>query len=264
MTEEINSHYQQMIENCTLPQFNDYHFDQNLTAETYITVIRKMLACVRHECYLECQKVFSDPSKKSLTEAECEEMLSRMQETKQEEYRLRILQKHNIEVPVGCPPKRIMQKAYLTYATQRPNGLENNKPWMEKVQHEHQIHAKIFDKICKNEKIEGIEENPMDGQDVESYEAALVQGTLIKNVSAKGVEEVTLQPSASSIDEADQLLSKHKKTRAAAEVIESQAESSSVNAESAQQEPVAQEEVKQEEQSQAVASQGVAENQPES
>lgn len=230
--DEIALNQQLMFEDYVLPKFTDFEFDQNLTADTYISVIRKMLACVRHWAHLECQKTFAESGKKQLTDQEAEDLLAKIQETKQEEYRLQILQKYNISVPAGTPPKRIMQRAYLTFATQRPHGLQNNKPWMDKVQHEHQIHAKIFDKICRNEKVEGIEEDPLEGPEIDNYEAVLVPGTLFKRKNDQGEEEVSLQPDAKSIDEADQLLSKHKKKRAGGEASESQAEAPSALAES--------------------------------
>lgn len=186
--------------------------------ELYITVIRKMLACVRHEVYLQCEKQFNDPAnrKSSLTEQEAEELLSKIQETKQEEFRKKILAQNGIVLPDNVPPKRIMQKAYLTFSTMRVSGLPNNKPWMSRVQHEHQIHAKIFDKITRGEKVEGIEENPLEGKDIDNYEAMLVPGTLFKRKNDKGEEEVSLQPDEKSLNEADALLKRHKTKKAAA------------------------------------------------
>lgn len=123
-----------MFDKVMLPSITNLQFSEKLTMDTYILIIRKMLACVRHVAYQECQAKFNDPNNRKtfLTEEEADALLTMIQETKQENFRLEILARNGVVVTDNEPPKRIMQRAYLTYATLRVNG-PNNKPWMTRV-----------------------------------------------------------------------------------------------------------------------------------
>lgn len=99
----------------------------------------------------------------------------------------------------------------MTYATAGSDKALNKK-WMDQISHEHKVHADIIDKLAKNEKVEGIEEDPLTAN-VEDYDISVVPGTLLKQTGADGAEVVTLQPNSKSIDQAELLMQKHKSKR---------------------------------------------------
>jgi hypothetical protein len=53
-------------------QVKEMHFDipKELTREVYVQVIRKVLACVRHEVYKEVQKILKKDKKNNLSNEE--------------------------------------------------------------------------------------------------------------------------------------------------------------------------------------------------
>ena len=113
-----------------------------------------------------------------MTDVESEDLLQKITETTQEGYRQKIMDLYAIEVPAGEPPKRVMQKSYLTFATDKADRVAN-KRWLDAVSHEHKIHADIIDKLAKGERVEGIEEDPLTSN-VENYETSVIPGTLLR------------------------------------------------------------------------------------
>jgi hypothetical protein len=88
-------------------------------------VIRKVLACVRREFYMRSQEKMKKQGKTMLTEKEIEEIQDSITEEQQDEYRKNALRLFGINLAPNQIGKRLMQKAYLTYATvsSSPQGL---------------------------------------------------------------------------------------------------------------------------------------------
>jgi hypothetical protein len=95
------------------------HFDlpENLTRETYVQTLRKVLACVRHELYNRVQEILKRDNKEKVSQDELMAIQEDIYSTKQEEYRRKALALLNIELPSNENPKKLMQKAYLVYST---------------------------------------------------------------------------------------------------------------------------------------------------
>lgn len=100
-------------------QVSEIHFDipEQLTRESYIQVIRKVLACVRHEAYFKFQEMLKSSGKEKLTVDEVDSVLDKIASDSQEVYRAKSLELYKIPVPSDDTPKRVMQKAYLKYST---------------------------------------------------------------------------------------------------------------------------------------------------
>lgn len=68
------------------------HFDipPNFTKEVYIQILRKVLACVRHDAYFKIQEVLKRDKKETITKDERDEILEAIYDNKQEEYRAKV------------------------------------------------------------------------------------------------------------------------------------------------------------------------------
>ncbi len=87
---EVMSDIEQLHEQVIIKQnVKEMHFDipKELTREVYVQVIRKVLACVRHECYNEVQKILKRDKKNNLSNEEFDQVINDINEQHQETYR---------------------------------------------------------------------------------------------------------------------------------------------------------------------------------
>lgn len=112
-------------------------------------MIRKVLACVRHEAYGKIQALLHTPGQKKtkLSPEELDDILEKIQQGNQEVYREKALKLYGVTVPEGDNAKRLMQKAYLVYSTVSTMKDADGNPirarWQEQISHEHKIHGEI-------------------------------------------------------------------------------------------------------------------------
>jgi hypothetical protein len=83
----------------------------------YVQIIRKVLACIRRECYNEVQSSLKRDYKERMGKDEFDEILKNIADNSQEKYRGAALTLFKVDVPEESTPMKTMQKAYLVYST---------------------------------------------------------------------------------------------------------------------------------------------------
>ncbi len=136
----IEDLHDQAIEKHKINEMH-YQLSDALTREVYVQVSRKVLACVRHECYNQVQEILKREGRSQITNEELDEILDKIGEKYQEGYRVGAMKLYGVEVPEGEVPKRYLQKAYLKFSTISTVESEPGKPatrpkWNSLVQHE--------------------------------------------------------------------------------------------------------------------------------
>ena len=100
-----------------------------------------------------------------------------------------------------------MQRAYLVYSSSLPDKVEDSSSetrlqWIQKIQQSQSIHFSLVQKLKNNEKIVGIEKDPMENKE-DNFSEQVLPGEL-KNEEG----ELILKPFERSLKEAEDLLKK--------------------------------------------------------
>ena len=198
-----------------------YQLSDALTREVYVQVSRKVLACVRHECYNQVQEILKREGRSQITNEELDEILDKIGEKYQEGYRVGAMKLYGVEVPEGEVPKRYLQKAYLKFSTISTVESEPGKPatrpkWNSLVQHEQKVHGEQLEKIRLGERIEGIEKNPLDSAETDIVvDYSMVPGFLQREKSKiSGEDKLRIQPHAGSISAVNKILKRAREVKA--------------------------------------------------
>ena len=124
----------------------------------------KLLATIRYRAWPNIKAKLANEKKSALTE---NELLAIIDEVDPEDFRAELLELFNIKVPANETPKKLMQKAFVQYATKIPDedlGKHKN-PFLEMIHFEQKTHFELVEKMGKGVLLPGIDKNPLSSTD---------------------------------------------------------------------------------------------------
>jgi len=227
-------------------QVKEIHFDlpQNLTRESYMQVSRKIQAAVRHSAY----NTIHMNGKDKVTPEELDQILLKIKNDEQEDFRVKALALFNIQIPQGNTAKQLLQKAYVKFSTVS-SIVENSKTdkkfyrshFQVLLSQEQKTHGEILEKLLRGERVPGIEKDPLISAEADIVmEYNMIPGYVRKETSTVGDDKLRMAPHKGTTDQVKSAMDKFKQKKK--ELDERKKKREEASSEKVHEEPAAEEE----------------------
>ena len=207
-------------------------------------VSRKIQAAVRHSAY----NTIHMNGKDKVTPEELDQILLKIKNDEQEDFRVKALALFNIQIPQGNTAKQLLQKAYVKFSTVS-SIVENSKTdkkfyrshFQVLVSQEQKTHGEILEKLLRGERVPGIEKDPLLSAEADIVmEYNMIPGYVRKETSTVGDDKLRMAPHKGTTDQVKSAMDKFKQKKK--ELDERKKKREEASSEKVHEEPAAEEE----------------------